>query len=169
MFRRVTGVALLMLIAMGGHAFADFAAWGSSVENDPFSGDTKVTVDFLSSMNSGVLMICNTQRTGILVRTFSGLHFSDVPKGATTVLEFAIDGDRLLFQRGETIPIGNNFATAQVRLTRENSKALVSAFTKATRQIAIKDGISDGPFLLGTSGSLKAGSMLNECLNKQAR
>lgn len=167
MFRRV-GVAALLALGLSGQALAGFNSWSTSVENDPFSGGIKVTVDFAASMRSGVLIVCDTAQTGLMVRAVPGFEFADVLKGARPVLEFAIDGDRLMFQQGVTGAVGENLAAAQAQLTFENAKALATAFTKAKRQIAIKDGISDRPFLLRVSGSSKAGAALNKCLDKQS-
>ena len=41
-------------------ANAGFETWSVSVETDPFSKGQRVTVDYMSSIRSGVLIFCDT-------------------------------------------------------------------------------------------------------------
>ena len=167
MFARLAGLAVALLALGGGEAHAGFKTWSTKVESDPFSGGTKVTVDFASTITSGILVVCDTSQNGMMVRSVPGFSFSDALKDYKPILEFAIDGSRLLGQQGETNSVGDNLAVAQVQLTHYHAEALAYAFTRAKKQIAIKDGISDRPFLLGVAGSSKAGAALTRCLGKQ--
>ncbi|HZG29925.1 MAG TPA: hypothetical protein VE079_15835 [Ensifer sp.] len=167
MLGRLMGAGLLLVALGGSEAAAGFKSWTTKVEDDPFSGGTKVTVDFASSLTSGILIRCDTSQNGMMVRSVPGFRTSDALKDYKPILEFAIDGKRLLGQQGETATVGNDLAVAQVQLTHYHAEALAYAFTKAKKQIAIKDGISDRPFLLGVSGSSKAGAALTRCLGKQ--
>jgi len=82
-------------------------------------------------------------------------------------MEFAIDGKKVLGQEGKGGAVGDNVAAAETMLTKENSQAFVEAFAAAAKQIAVKDGISDRPFLLTARGSTKAGAALVECMAGQ--
>ncbi|CAH0132650.1 hypothetical protein SRABI05_00085 [Agrobacterium fabrum] len=148
-------------------AMAGFQQWSVDTEDDPFSGGKRVTVDFMSSIRSGVIVICDTAEKGLMFRAIPGFVFDSRLQGLTPEIEFAIDGVRLLGQTGETGAVGDNLAAAQVMLTKENAESLVAAFATAKKQIAIKDGISDRPHLLTARGSTKAGASLLTCMKLQ--
>lgn len=149
-------------------ASAGFDSWTVDMDNDPFSGGHRVTVDYSSSIRSGVIIICDTTERGLLVRAIPGFAFDADMQGFEPEVEFAIDGERLLGQLGQTGAVGDNLAIAQTMLSPENARKFVDAFAKAKKQIAIKDGISDRPYLLSARGSTKAGAALVVCMDKQA-
>jgi hypothetical protein len=148
-------------------AHADFNRWAAEVENDPFTGGQKVAVDYSSSLRSGVAVLCDTSQSGVTIRAVPGFAFTEDMQSLEPLLEFAIDGTRLLSAKGSTGAVGDNIAASQVTLTGEEAKQFINAFANARKQIAIKDGISDRPHLLRASGSTKAGEALKACLAKQ--
>lgn len=158
---------LVALASTAGPAAADFNRWSSETEQDPFSGGKRVTVDYMSSLRSGVIIICDTKETGLMIRAIPGFTFTDVLVGATPEMEFAIDGVRIMGQSGQTGAVGDNLAVAQTMLTKENAETFVAAFAGARKQVAIKDGISDRPYLLSARGSTKAGGDLVSCMDGQ--
>lgn len=141
-------------------AIAGFQTWSADTEADPFSGGKRVTVSFMNSLRSGVLVICDTAEAGLMVRAVPGFTFEESLREVTPEIEFAFDGQRLLGQSGETGAVGDNLAAAQTTLSKENAEAFVKAFASAKKQVAIKDGISDRPHLLTARGSTKAGQAL---------
>jgi hypothetical protein len=166
---RTSILALTFLAITISSASAGLMEWSSDVEEDPFSGGIRVTVDFMSSLRSGVLIICDSSERGLLLRTIPGFTFEEGLSGFSPEIEIAIDGQRLLGQSGETGSVGDNLAVAQVQLTLENSRDFVKAFADANKQVAIKDGISDRPHLLTARGSTKAGAQLVKCMEAQAQ
>lgn len=164
--RRLLASTAAVLMAAA-PAMAGFGQWSVETEEDPFSGGKRVTVDYSSSIRSGVIIICDTSEAGLMVRAIPGYAFEPVLAGATPEIEFAFDGKRLLGQSGETGAVGDNLAASQTTLSKENSQAFVEAFAAAKKQIAIKDGISDRPHLLTARGSTKAGAALVECMKSQ--
>ncbi|WP_125270260.1 hypothetical protein [Agrobacterium sp. FDAARGOS_525] len=168
MFSKFAGSVLLSALAWTAPAHAGFNSWSAKTENDPFSGGTKVTANYASSVRSGVLIACDTAQSGMMVRTIPGFSYSDVLAGRRPLMEFAVDGKRLIEQSGETGSVGDNLAVAQVQLTHANAMALAEAFVKAKTQVAVRDGISDRPFLLRAAGSSKVGATLVKCLKQQA-
>lgn len=155
-----------MLSAMPGAA--GFQQWSVDSEEDPFSGGKRVTVDFMTSLRSGILIICDSAETGLLVRAIPGFAYESMLDAVTPEIEFAFDGTRLLGQAGETGSVGDNLAIAQTMLSKENSVSFTDAFAAAQKQIAIKDGISDRPHLLTARGSTKAGAALVDCMKSQS-
>lgn len=149
-------------------ASAGMASWTSEVEKDPFSGGQRVTVTNMTSFRSGVLIICDSAEQGLMVRIIPGFAAPEQLKGYEPHIEFAVDEKLLFGQGGETGSVGDNLAIAQTKLTPQNAQIFVSAFSKAKKQVAIKDGISDRPQLLSARGSTKAGSELSGCMEKQS-
>jgi hypothetical protein len=164
---RTLTLSLLFAASIAQPAAAGFDRWSSETEQDPFSGGKRVTVDYMSSIRSGVIIICDTKETGLMVRAIPGFVYEDVLASATPEMEFAIDGVRILGQLGQTGAVGDNLAVAQTMLTKENAETFVAAFAGARKQVAIKDGISDRPYLLSARGSTKAGADLVDCMNGQ--
>jgi hypothetical protein len=149
------------------NAYALFDRWDTEVEDDPFSGGKRVTSTFMSSVRSGVLIICDSAEAGLTVRAIPGFEFDQSLSGLQPTVEFAVDGKRLLGETGSTGAVGNNLAISQVLLLRDKAQEFVDAFSKAQKQIAVKDGISDRPHLLAARGSTKAGEALTECIKLQ--
>jgi hypothetical protein len=155
------------LLALATPAHADFESWSFESEDDPFSGGNRTTVDYSSSARSGVLILCDTAKPGLVVRAVPGFAFNDALSGYTPELEFAIDGQKVLGQSGAVGAVGDNIAASETTLSVDNAKAFVKAFAAAQKQIAVKDGISDRPFLLKARGSTKAGAALVKCMEGQ--
>jgi hypothetical protein len=163
--RMFLGMLLAVLSATSVHA--DFMRWSADSEEDPFSGGRRVTVNFMSSIRSGVFIICDTAEQGLTVRAIPGFAYSSVLEGLNPEIEFAFDGKRLFGQTGRTGAVGDNVAAAETVLTVDNAWLFVEAFDGARKQIAIKDGISDRPHLLSAAGSSKAGAALVKCMEGQ--
>jgi hypothetical protein len=167
MHMRKWGLSAVLFLSVTMPAAAGFQQWSVETEDDPFSGGKRVTVNFMSSLRSGVLVICDTAESGVMFRIIPGFAYEATLDEVTPEIEFAIDGKRLLGQDGKTGAVGDNLAIAQVMLTKENSEAVIAAFSTAKKQIAIKDGISDRPHLLTARGSTKASASLLACMEKQ--
>lgn len=165
---RTLFVAMGMFGILAAPAVAGFQSWSADAEDDPFSKGRRVTADFMTSIRSGVVVICDSAEKGFLIRAIPGFAFESALRGLEPEIEIAIDGDRLFGQTGETGSVGDNLAVAQVMLSPENAKAFLAAFSKAKKQVAIKDGISDRPHLLSARGSTKAAQALDSCLKLQA-
>ncbi len=162
-------IALAMGLALPTVSLAGFGEWSSEVEKDPFSKGQRVTVNNMTSIRSGVLMICDSSEKGLTVRIIPGFAAVEKLAGYEPHVEFAVDETLLFGQGGETGSVGDNLAVAQVQLTPQNAKILVDAFTKAKKQVAIKDGISDRPHLMSSRGSTKSGAALTACMDKQSQ
>lgn len=154
-------------LAIATPALAGFESWSVESEDDPFSGGNRTTVDYSNSMRSGVVIICDTAHPGLMIRAVPGFAMEASLSEFKPTMEFAIDGKRVLGQEGKVGAVGDNIATAETMLTKENSAAFVEAFAAAQKQIAIRDGISDRPFLLTARGSTKAGAALVKCMAGQ--
>jgi len=146
---------------------AGFQSWSVEVDNDPFSKGSRVTVDYMSSLRSGVLIICDTAEHGLSIRAIPGFTFTEQMRGYEPVMEFAIDGERLLGQKGVTGSVGDNLAAVETKLGSGDAEKFVDTFASAKRQVAVKDGISDRPYLLAARGSTKAGAALVKCMQRQ--
>ncbi|CAN7345667.1 hypothetical protein [Neorhizobium sp. LjRoot104] len=164
---RAFWVALGLVAVSAGVVDAGFQAWTVDSEDDPFSKGTRVTVDFMSSLRSGVLFICDSAESGLLIRAIPGFAHEPILKGIVPKIEIAIDGKLLFGQDGETGAVGDNLAVSQTMLSPDNAKSFATTFSAATKQIAIKDGISDRPHLLTARGSTKAGKALVACMERQ--
>lgn len=160
-------IAFLAAVLVAMPAAADFLRWSAETDNDPFTGGQRVTVSYMSSLRSGVFIICDTAEEGLIVRAVPGFTYTPMMEAVTPTLEFAFDGKRVLGQEGRTGAVGDSLATAETQLSVENSWLFAEAFAGAKRQIAIKDGISDRPHLLKASGSTKAGAALVRCMQMQ--
>lgn len=149
-------------------ALAGFDNWSVISDDDPFSGGSRVTIGYSSSIRSGALIMCDTAKSGITIRAIPGFVYDAKLSGFEPSMEFAIDGKRLKEEQGRTGAVGDNLAISEADLPREDANEFVEAFSTAKRQVAIKDGISDRPHLLGARGSKKAGAALARCLEKQS-
>lgn len=161
------GLAILTVFAINSGAQADFQRWSHSKEADPFTGGQKVTVDFMDSLRSGVLIKCDTSETGLTVRAIPGFDFDQRLDDFVAEVSFAIDGQLLLTVKGTTGSVGNNLAAVDAKLTHPEAEKLLSKFSTAKKQIAIKDGIADKPHLLTARGSTESGRALQACLTAQ--
>lgn len=166
---RALVLSIGLLAASVAPASAGFLEWNADVEEDPFSGGKRVTAGYMSSIRSGVVIICDTAEQGLMIRAIPGFAFDATLLGISPEIEVAIDGSRLLGQQGQTGSVGDNLAIAEVLLSVENSRTFVKAFAEAKKQIAVKDGISDRPHLFTARGSTKAGAALVKCMDGQAQ
>lgn len=167
MLKSVIAATVLSIISAS-TASAGFETWTSESEANPFSGGEKVSATFMTSIRSGVVVLCDTAEAGIRVRAIPGFEYVESLVGFTPTMKFAFDGKVLFDAEGETGSVGQNLAIAQVLLTGEQAKQFVDAFAGAKKQIAIEDGISDSPHLLKANGSTAAGGAVVRCINKQA-
>ena len=162
-----TILMMTALLAAAAPAHAGFDSWTFETEEDPFSGGERVVVDYSASLRSGVLLMCDSAQEGFLIRVIPGYTFDPDMAGFEPEMEVAFDGKRLLGQTGGTGSVGDNLAVAQAMLTADNAALFVEGFKKASKQVAIKDGMSDRPHLMRARGSTKAGEALQSCLDKQ--
>lgn len=161
--------AIVVLSVHSSAAVAGFDSWTAEIEDDPFSGGRRVTVDIVTSARSGIIIFCDTSEKGLAVRAVPGFAFSGDMADFEPEMEFAFDGERLLWQKGRTGSVGDNLAVSEVRLSPDDAKRFVDAFARAAKQIAIRDGISDRPHLMSARGTTKAGQALLGCMEKQAQ
>lgn len=161
---RLIVAGLLVLCAP---ARADFQSWSSESEEDPFSGGKKVTINFMSTLRSGVIIFCDTSEAGIEVRAIPGFDYIEQLASITPEAAFAIDGKRLLGATGSTAQVGNNLAAVSIHLDADKAKTFAQAFMNAKKQVAVQDGISDKPHLLTARGSTSAGKSLMSCVEAQ--
>ena len=61
----------LLALLMAGFSHADFLRWSADTEEDPCSG-RRVKVNFMSSVRSGVFIICDTVERGLTVAPSPG-------------------------------------------------------------------------------------------------
>lgn len=160
----ISTVASLMMCQS---AFAGFAAWSSEKEEDPFSKGAAVTVDYMSSIRSGIFIFCNSSEHGLKIRAVPGFAYDTVLDDFSPKVEIAIDGDIVASGDGSVGSVGDNIAASQVTLDQYSSRVFIEAFARAKRQVAIKDGISDKPYLLNARGTSKSGAALRSCLQAQ--
>lgn len=158
---------ILTILASNSVAQADFQRWSHEKEADPFTGGQKVTVDYMDTLRSGVLITCDTSGSGLTVRAIPGFDFDQRIEGFAAQVSFAIDGQLLLTAKGRTGAVGNNLAAVDAALTHKEAEKLLEKFTAAKKQVAIKDGIADKPHLLTARGSTEAGRALQSCLKAQ--
>ena len=163
-FAKATALALIAVQP----ALADFNRWSTETETDPFTKGTTISVNYTISMRSVVYMFCDTSRAGLMVvRLVPGFEYSDDLKDYKPEMEIAIDGDYLLkVSTGKTGSVGANLASADFAVFGEDMRKIVDAMKVAKKQIAIKDGISDRPYLLSARGSTSAATKLEACVQK---
>ncbi|MGM4980917.1 hypothetical protein [Rhizobium sp. 11_C7_N12_5] len=166
MFRRVSlAAAVFFVTTLPGQA--GFQSWSVDKESDPFSGGESVSVNFMTTLRSGVLVLCDSAKKGLRVRAIPGFDYDQRLENYKPTLKFAFDGKLLFTAEGETGSVGNNLAAAEVNLEGDQAKQFVEAFAAAKRQIAIDDGIADKPHLLTARGSTSSGSAIVSCIAKQ--
>ena len=149
-------------------AFAGFERWTIGREADPFSGGQKVMIDYSSSIRSGVFIECDSSEEGLEVRSLAGWDIDGSLIGTSAETSIAIDGS-IVIESSESMvgACGESIACTSAKLSKEKAKVFATAMVGAKKQVALKDGISDKPFLLRASGSTSAGQALLECLEKQ--
>lgn len=147
-------------------AHAGGGRWTADVESDPFTKGTKVSLDYSAADNSGVAILCDTTQQGIAeIRAVPGYAYAPILKGKSPRVAVAVDGNILFELSGYTGSVGDNLAAVGGFMTAEQAREFAEAFTAAKKQIAIKDGISDRPYLLTTAGSTASGKALLSCLD----
>ncbi len=149
-------------------ASAGLLQWSSEKEADPFSGGESISADFMSSLRSGVFVLCDSAKPGIIVRAIPGFAYDARLAEFKPKMKFAFDGKLLFVQDGETGSVGDNLAISQTHLEGVAAKMFVEAFVAAKKQIAIDDGIADKPHLLTARGSTAAGQAIVGCVSKQS-
>lgn len=157
----------MMTVLFSTPTWAGFDRWTAKTEDDPFSKGRRITIDFMTSIRSGVLLICDTSEEGFLLRAVPGYAYESTLDFVDPQIEVAIDGEVLFGQQGEAGSVGDNLAVLQVMLSPKNAAKFAEAFATAKKQIALRDGVSDRPYLMSTRGSTKAAQILSSCLNKQ--
>lgn len=165
--RKTIYLAAVSLFSVVTSANAGLLQWSAESEADPFTGGKKVTVDFMSTLRSGVVVFCDTSDVGIKVRAIPGFDYVDGLAGVSPTASFAIDGQKLLDADGSTGQVGNNLAAVDITLDGDKARQFVKAFAAAKKQVALKDGISDAPHLLTARGSTNAGKALAGCIEAQ--
>jgi len=164
MFKTLLASTVLSLVAFP--ALADFQRWSYETEKDPFSGGERVTVTHMTSVRSGVLLMCDTSDPGLIVRVIPG-YVTNGAAGKMGTIKFAVDGELLLENFAVMGEVGDSLATSETILSFDKSTQLVDAMAAARKQIAIDDGFSDRPHLLNARGSTKSGEALKRCMLKQ--
>lgn len=160
-------IVTLLFASTAAPSHAGFQQWTMEKEADPFSGGEKVSVNFMSSMRSGIFLVCDTAQAGLLVRAIPGFAFEESLDGFAPSIKFAFDGKVLFDVQGETGRVGDNQAASQVMLVGDKATGFVEAFAQAQKQIAISDGIADKPHLLSANGSTASGQAIVACIKKQ--
>jgi hypothetical protein len=165
-FKRVCFSVFLLLssASLGG---AGLLQWSVDKQSDPFSGGDSVSVSFMSSFRSGVLLLCDSAHEGLTVRSIPGFDYDDKLDGFTPTVKFAFDGKLLFNTEGRVGKVGNNLAISEAELKGSQAKQFVDAFASAKKQTAIDDGISDKPQLLTANGSTASGAAILACISKQ--
>ena len=161
---RFTYLSVLMFAFWSSVANAGFDRWTFDVKSDPFSGGEMVIANLSTSVRSGILLMCETKKAAIKVRAVPGYAFTPDMEGQQSVMEFAIDGRRLFSQGAIIGSVGDNQAAIEAIISKANALEFATKFAEAKEQIAIKDGISDRPYLLPVRGSTAAGTALLRCL-----
>jgi hypothetical protein len=166
---RIVSIAAVLSLACALPSQAGFENWSVDRESDPFSGGESVSVNFMTSLRSGVVVLCDSAKHGLIVRAIPGFDYDAKLETFKPTVKFAFDGKLLFNADGETGAVGSNLAVSQVTLDGDQAKQFVEAFAAAKKQIAIDDGISDKPHLLTARGSTAAGQAVVSCIAKQGQ
>lgn len=158
--------AVTAILSMTSIADAGFESWTTDTESDPFSGGMKITASYFVSLRTGVLFMCDTSKVGLTVRAVPGYVYEAHMLGYSPIMEFAIDGEVLPGGEGTVGSVGDNLAAVDITISGDAAQTLLDKFAGAKRQIAVKDGMSDLPYLMKARGSTKAGQALSKCLVK---
>jgi len=92
-------------------ASAGFLRWSAEIENDPFSGGMRVTANFMSTLRSGAIIICDTKDPGVLIRTIPGFTYDPALALYQPEIQIAIDGNVFDAGTGETGAVGDQSRT----------------------------------------------------------
>ncbi len=163
---RIATVLVVALVSAQ-PAWADFERWTSQVTEDPFTQGRRVVIDFMSSIRSGVVIFCDTKGTGVRIRAIPGYTFEGVMTTLTPKMEIAIDGEMAVSGDGDVGFVGDNMAIVEVSFDKGLSELFVEKFSAAKRQVALKDGMSDSPYLLSARGTTKVAGALKKCVDEQ--
>lgn len=148
-------------------AHAGYSRWDAETNSDPFSGGKKVTLDYTATERSGVVIYCDTAKSGIEVRIMPGYTYTEALTGFMPQVAFAMDGKLLFKVEGETAQVGNNLAASRATLDAGEAEEFAEAFMAARKQIAFNDGISKEPELFEADGSTTSGKALLACIKDQ--
>ena len=162
--------AVLLSSAFVVPAAAGFDRWSIEKERDPFSGGEKITANNMSSLRSGMFVMCDTADSGLTVRAIAGWDATPAIVGKVAVSALAVDGDVLIeniFSIGGAY--GANIAGVDAIISGVDVEKFLTAMIEAQRQIAFQDGISNGPMLLSARGSTASGRALKACIEKQSK
>jgi hypothetical protein len=160
-------IALIAALVSAQPALAGLERWTAEVTDDPFSKGTRVVVDYMSSLRSGVLIFCDTKQSGVKIRALPGYVFQGLMADLTPKMEIAVDGEMVISGDAEVGSVGDNLTAVEVDFDKGLSQLFVDKFAVAQRQVALKDGMSDAPYLLSARGSTKAAGLLKKCVDDQ--
>ncbi|MTH61517.1 hypothetical protein [Paracoccus litorisediminis] len=165
MIARYFPAVVLTLTVLSAPAIAGFKTWTAEVEDDPFSGNSQVTVEYAMSVRSGVLVMCSG--LSMHIKVVPGYEYTG-KQPMQGELKIAVDGSVLEFTDDPVLSagsVGQNLNAIEAVFDFENARLVAKAFSGAKKQIAIKDTMSDQPILLKATGSTVAfNSMLSKCL-----
>lgn len=165
--KRTVFAGAAAILCLMGQAGAGFDSWTTETEQDPFSGGARVTVDYSSSLRSGIVFFCDATEDGVRIRAIPGYVYDTPMAGFGPKVEFAIDGEVMDGGYGKVGVVGDNLAAVDATLKGSSARNLLRAFAAAKKQIAVKDGMSDRPHLLNARGSTKAATALLDCMKRQ--
>ena len=162
-----TFLALFVLVQTNS-AHAGFQRWTASVKNNPFSGGKDVSVLYIVNANSQIQIVCDSAKQGIRMTVIPGYEASPAALSRSPTVRIAVDGEIILSKLvGMVNTFGANLAGVSVELTKSAADTMTAAFVSARRQIAIEDGMSNGPHLLTARGSTAAARKVQQCYRAQ--
>jgi hypothetical protein len=147
-------------------AKADFQRWSAEVESDPFTGGNNVSATYLMSVRSGAFIECDSATHELTFKVVAGWEYETSIADYVPTIDIAIDGKIFGSYEGKTGAYGSNIAGVFFKLSGEKAVDLLRAIAGSQKQIAVRDGISDGPHLMSAKGSTAAGKKLLSCIGE---
>lgn len=150
---------LIMSIAVAlcaSHAAAGILQWSVDVEEDPFDNEGKMTLTYMDSPNSGVLIFCEQDSGKITIRRASSFPY-DQGSPPVSAIEMAIIIDKGESHMGfaSTDMLGTGNIGFDMERTSESARRLLEELREGRSKMFMKLGEAD-PEQFSLKGSTKA-------------
>lgn len=155
--------AFFLFLAAPSVALAGYETWTVEKENDHFSGNTTVFLDYVTRQNQAVVIICDRFEGTI---TVSLIPNEQNPVSADENFEmlFAFDGKTLPPMVGTMNRLSSGRAAVTTVFRGEEADGFARAFSNIKDKIAMKDGTGSRMYVMTADGALKAGTALLQCM-----
>lgn len=147
---------LVMGLAAASPALADFQRWSVVVEDDPFDGKGRLSINYMDSLKSGVIILCEQGSNKITVRRASMFPFDQSsPPASSVTMALIVDRGESHLGFASTGLLGTGNVGFDLVREGDSARRLLQEMKDGKSKLYIKLGEAD-PEQFSLRGSTKA-------------